>query len=331
MIKHFESVEEVLADESFQSWYFKESEEKVATWNNWLHQNPSYKSLVDEAVAFMLQLHIKENEVPSGKVDNAYGSLMAKINSIDEQEKPVFHLKNSRRWWWIAAAAVLVISAGLIFWQMTGATETIQTQYGQLGKHQLPDGSEVILNANSTVTLSNGWNGEKDREVWLKGEAFFSVAKTTRKARFIVHTDQLDVVVTGTRFNVSTRDGKTTVYLSEGSVFLNTKDGKQIAMLPGDFVEMRPDLFAKSTGDEESVLAWKDNKLSFFKTPLKDAIKTISEHYGVKVTLGNSELENRTVNGIMPNNNLDVLLQSLEAGMNLKITKTNNEIVISEP
>ncbi len=52
------------------------------------------------------------------------------------------------------------------------------------------------------------WKEGTSREVWLKGEAFFHVSKTPTKARFIVHTERFDVVVTGTQFNVMNRAGK---------------------------------------------------------------------------------------------------------------------------
>jgi ferric-dicitrate binding protein FerR (iron transport regulator) len=50
----------------------------------------------------------------------------------------------------------------------------------------------------------------------VKGEAF-SREKTSQKNRFIVHTGQLDVIVTGTQFNVSTREDKTSVLLTRAA------------------------------------------------------------------------------------------------------------------
>lgn len=83
------------------------------------------------------------------------------------------------------------------------------TQYGEQRVVELPDHSVVSLNANSTLRFRNDWSQANTlREVWLDGEAFFSVQKqegAAGPAKFIVHTNDLDVEVLGTRFNVSNR------------------------------------------------------------------------------------------------------------------------------
>ena len=155
-------------------------------------------------------------------------------------------------------------------------------------------------------------------------------AKTAHHNRFIVHTDQMDVIVTGTQFNVITRNDRSSVLLTEGSVTIRSKDGKEIMMKPGDFVEINNNGLEKKTANEEAILAWKENKLIFENTPMTEAAKLISEHYGIKVTLADQQVKERPLSGIMQNDNLGVLLKSLEA-MDLKITKKDNEIIISTP
>ena len=81
----------------------------------------------------------------------------------------------SRKRWWIGAvaAAVLILIGSFSFFNFFSPKPVIETQYGHLSQKELPDGSKVMLNANTTVTLSKDWKEGKDREVWLKGEAFF--------------------------------------------------------------------------------------------------------------------------------------------------------------
>jgi transmembrane sensor len=203
------------------------------------------------------------------------------------------------------------------------------TTYGEVRSNALPDGSTMILNANSNATLSNDWKDGNDREVWLNGEAFFKVAKTPQKSRFIVHAGDLDIIVTGTQFNVLNRDGKTTVLLTEGSVILHTKDGKELAMKPGDYVEMDRQLVELKQVKEDNILAWRENRLAFDNTSLKEAAQMISYHYGVKITLEDN-VSNVPLTGIMANNNLDDLLKAIEAVANVRITRTDKgEIIFS--
>jgi ferric-dicitrate binding protein FerR (iron transport regulator) len=78
----------------------------------------------------------------------------------------------------------------------------------------------------------------------------------------------------------------------------------------------------------DSVTAWKEHKLSFDNTSLKDVAAIIKEQYGVTVRLDGERVGEKTVSGIMPNNNLDVLLKALEATTEFKIVQRDDEISI---
>jgi ferric-dicitrate binding protein FerR (iron transport regulator) len=106
-----------------------------------------------------------------------------------------------------------------------GQNPEFKTAYGEIKEQQLPDATEVTVNANSRIICSKGWQDGKDREVWMKGEAFFHVRKTPLKSRFIVHTDHFAIIVTGTQFNAVNRGGRANVMLREGSVNLRTWEG----------------------------------------------------------------------------------------------------------
>jgi len=80
----------------------------------------------------------------------------------------------------------------------------------------------------------------------------------------------------------------------------------------------------------DSVIAWKDHKLSFYDTPLRDVVSIIKEQYGVTVRLDGKTVGNKTVSGIMPNDNLDVLLQSLEAIPDFQVIRRGAEIIIQD-
>jgi len=157
------------------------------------------------------------------------------------------------------------------------------------------------------------------------------VQKTPMKNRFIVHTKTMDIIVTGTQFNAVCRDDESSVLLTEGSVTLRTPDGREIHMKPGDFVQLENNIPARKPADQEKILAWKQAKLDFENTPMSEVEKIITRHYGIKVTLADASLANKTISGVMPNDNLDMLIQSLEATGEFRITKGNNEIIIAQP
>jgi ferric-dicitrate binding protein FerR (iron transport regulator) len=328
MEKNFLHVEDIIADERFQAWYYGTDKAKGAGWESVMAANPSLAGLVAEARDIMDSLSLKEKEVSVDQHATAHQKLMQSIAENEATRPRVVSLKRRRLWYW-AAAAVIVLTIGAAgFWANKASSEMVHTSFGEIREQSLPDGSKVTLNANSEITYSEGWDKGAEREVWLKGEAFFHVQKTPAKSRFVVHADQFDVIVTGTQFNVVNRDGKTNVMLTEGSVTIRTKDGKEIRMQPGDFVEINNQQPEKRNVPQENILAWRDKKLYFDNTPLRLAAKKIEEHYGVTVTLTDDSTGNRTISGMMPNDNLDVLLESLQS-LEFRVARNKNEIIIS--
>jgi transmembrane sensor len=322
---HYQSIEEVIADDRFQAWYYKNDEPKAEQWEEWLLQNQQYKGLVQESIAWMHEHQLNETEVSSEQVEAAFRKLSGSLNA------PVVNM-NRRKWWIPAAAAVIIfLIAGFIFWNKANDKTTLNSTYGAISHYSLPDGSQVTLNANSEITLSKEWEKGTDREVWLKGEAFFKVQKTPMKNKFIVHTNAMDIIVTGTQFNAIAREDESSVLLTEGSVTLRTHDGKEIHMKPGDFVKLENNMPSLQNADQDRILAWKQSRLDFEKTPINEVAKIISRHYGIKVTVSDKAVGESTISGIMPNDNLDVLIQALEGTGHYKVTKANNEIIISGP
>jgi transmembrane sensor len=324
MHSNFQTPEELLADESFYCWYFKNDQQAASQWENWMKENPAHRVLANEAANLLKTLRLREGEVPASQVGAAYKKLQQQIS------QPVPVVSMSRRRWWMTAAAVVVLAVAGIgaFKYLNAGKPSIETSYGQIKEQQLPDGSEVTLNAHSKISFSEGWKEGKDREVWLNGEAFFHVKKTPQRSRFIVHTSRFDIIVTGTQFNVVNRNGKTNVLLKEGSVIVHTKDGKEVYMKPGDFVEVNDEQLNKKQDGSNNILAWKEKKMVFENTCMKDVAKMIEEHYGVTVVLEDGAIATKEISGIMPNNNLETLLTTLEETLECKIERKGNDIII---
>lgn len=332
MDKNFSNIEDIIANEDFQAWYFRTDGKNRSQWEIWMAANPLQAALVAEAKEYLDQMVVAERELPQGQLDIAHERLMAGIAAAETrmpEQTSGGVIRKMKRWYWAAAAVVIVTMGGLLFLNYQSQNR-VATAFGELREQQLPDGSKVTLNANSAITYTKGWDKGNEREVWIKGEAFFHVAKTPAKSRFVVHTDRFDVVVTGTQFNVVNRDEKTNILLTEGSVILVTPDGNKHKMTPGEFVEVYNEQLQKKTGREENVLAWKDKKLFFENTPLHTALEKIQEIYGIRFTIGNANIGNKPISGILPNDNLNVLLDALEATNEFHVIRKDGEIIITE-
>jgi ferric-dicitrate binding protein FerR (iron transport regulator) len=329
MSKNYAGIEDLLCDETFLSWYFKTDVRAEQQWQQWIADNPDSSHRIQQAVDLLSSLTLKEESLTREQISRSEKLLLERIHRT-RKERPgrrIF-LQEKR---WIVAASIILLAAGIYGVQRWEERhQELHTVYGEVRANSLSDGTDVMINANSHIRCSSGWVDGKDREVWLTGEAFFHVRKTPLKSRFIVHADHFDVVVTGTRFNVINRQGKASVMLQEGSVTLRSEGGAELKMAPGDFVEYSNDGLVKRTVRTDSVIAWKEHKLSFDSTSLKDVAAIIEEQYGVKVRLASETVGNKTVSGIMPNDNLEVLLRSMEATTEFRVVRRGDEIIIQD-
>lgn len=326
MSKKYIGVEDLLLDETFLSWYFRTDDRCIRQWEAWMAADPQHRARARQAVAFLRSLTLDEKSITEEQITQSESRLLAAIREAGQRvvvpEGPqagsvlirrTLRIGTGRRVW-IAAATTILVAAGL--YTILGLPHTppiVHTAYGEIKENLLPDGSSVVVNADSKLTFSPGWKDGKDREVWLAGEAFFHVAKTPLKSRFIVHLNHFDVIVTGTQFNAVNRGQKANVMLKEGSVILHTDQGNELKMAPGDFVEYRNTGLQKKKARVDSVLAWKEHKLIFYGTPLRKLVEVIEEDYGVKVVLKGDSVGEKPIYGILSNDNLDVLLEALKA------------------
>jgi ferric-dicitrate binding protein FerR (iron transport regulator) len=231
----------------------------------------------------------------------------------------------------MAAAVILLLMSAVFYYQNYFIYTTFSTDYGMTRDILLEDGSEIILNANSSLKVPK--NLSSNREVWLQGEAFFSITKKADKARFIVHTNNLNVEVLGTKFNVSTRRKKTEVVLDEGSVKLTSSlpavQGP-LMMIPGDLVSLsdRDAGFKKKTVEPAKYSAWRNNLMVFEDAPLSAVAQEIEDYYGIEVEIANAALMKSQLTGTLPNNNLGIVLKSLSASLKVKIVREKNKVIL---
>ncbi len=317
------SPEEFLCDESFIDWIKSSDSNNAGRWEQWIEKNPGKQHLVDEAFELYKILYVKEFLRPEQLL-----SAEEKILETIEPAEPEVKVFSIRRWMVAAAVAAIFVAAALMF-NRGSRQEKIESHFGEIVKNILPDGSEVMLNANSRVRYNPGWDSTMEREVWIEGEAFFHVAKMAKHKRFIVHTDRFDVVVTGTQFSVVNKAEVSNVVLKEGSVTVEAKNGKVVYMRPGDFIELRDDALTQKKVTAEQALAWMEDKLFFDQTPLAEVIKVISEHYGVAIELADTGLSAETISGVIPNNNLDTVLKALGAVSDLSIERKGNHVLLT--
>jgi len=289
---------------------------------------------VTKALEIYTLLQSKEREIDSNLLQAEKMKLIHSIEKASQEKNIIHNIPRFIKTHWTAAAVLIIIAGGLIWLNFTNPI-SFSTEYGKKLDKTLPDGSIVKLNSHSSISFSKKFEQKNIREVWVKGEAFFQVQSTQKKTKFIVHLDKFDVEVTGTKFNVENLNGTSKVLLTEGSIKLLTKNGVEKILNPGDYVVIEKDETLNTTsilqkGKKENILAWVENKIVFDATTLSEAANMIQNIYGFKVIFKDNLLSNKKISGILPNDNLEVLLKALEATNDFKI-KTENKTITIEP
>ena len=216
------NIEDFLENDSFRKWAIENSEEKDERWAEFLKQNPAQKDTMDKAIILLRYLkNEKIDAVSSKSIKQQWREFRAVSFGKDEISTPrVFKMSYS---FWRIAASILLIG-GLVYWQNTQETEVVVGK-GRFYQVSLPDGSLVHLNANATLRYPTFWWFRNERNVLLNGNAYFEVKKG--KSTFVVHADNFEVKVLGTKFEVNTLPNRERVYLNEGSVSIWMPHKKQ--------------------------------------------------------------------------------------------------------
>lgn len=161
---------------------------------------------------------------------------------------------------------------------------TVATPRGGQYRLVLPDGSQVWLNAASSLRFPTSFSGA-ERRVELDGEGYFEVARRTDQP-FKVSLNGMEVEVLGTHFNIKAygdeKDIQTT--LLEGSVKIRT-DADQVLLRPGQqaLLEKSRDRITVGKADTEAAVAWKNGYFQFDNEDIASIMQKISRWYDVEI------------------------------------------------
>lgn len=216
---------------------------------------------------------------------------------------------------------------------------TIETPKGGQYQINLPDGSKVWLNAATTLKFPVAFTNVKQRKVELSGEAYFEIAKNP-KLPFIVKTQQQQVEVLGTHFNLSSYkdDSATKTTLLEGSVRVaavkvtsskNSSAKNQVTLVPGQQSETTTGSINVKNVDTEEAIAWKNGQFMFKNEPLKEVMKKISRWYNVTIDYNGSFSDIAIGGSVSKFTNLQEVLDVLELTAKIKFKVEANKITVS--
>lgn len=208
-------------------------------------------------------------------------------------------------------------------------TQTLQTPRGKDFKIVLSDGTEVWLNAESTLIYPSRFTGDT-RIVELNGEAYFKVAKDIEHP-FIVKTQKLETQVLGTGFNVHAyQSSEPHITLVEGKVAIKSQY-YHIMLKPGENALLKEDGSIRvQEVDTHCYTAWTEGYFYFDNAPLKDIMQELGRWYNLTIEINNPKAINYHFNfWANRNDNIEYVIDLLNELGKVKASLRENTLTIN--
>jgi ferric-dicitrate binding protein FerR (iron transport regulator) len=373
-------VEDFVMDDSFQNYCLGKDDQDALFWKAWINDNPQKIETVRQAKKILLLLNGNNDSrsyrrdfqkfkdrfykhLQKGK-DEAVVDISEEflINKPGNKKRLLFIYAGS-----IAACFLLML---VLFYQQGPQPESLAKEFvsnpkliysslpGERKSFQLADGSVVTLNGGSRLEVSKDFNLAK-REISLKGEAYFSVTHNALKP-FIIHTDNINVKVLGTEFDVKAYPGDRTTetILIKGSVEVTVHDRpeEKIVLKPRHkLIIQNEGIAAKDISDtvlkahkaireklqvqnvmlsstDSSVIetSWKDNRLTFNNETLAEVAVKLERWYGIQVSVAGDIADKYHYTAIFENESLNETLKALQLSLFFHYRIEDDKVLITK-
>ncbi len=236
----------------------------------------------------------------NAETDSSFTEIQKKIGQRKQSKvRPL----NTKRWWMGIAASVVILFG--VFSLLRDTIVSVETGFGEKQTIVLLDGSEVILNSKSTITYNEDtW--KDNRTLSLSGEAYFKVAKGST---FTVETNNGEVKVLGTQFNVNSTQDLFEVVCYEGKVGVSSHN-EAIVLLPTHTVRRINGDAIETWQVAETKPYWTRGESAFKSVPLKYVITALESEYDVTFNVDNVDT-NMIFTGSFPHDNINTALQTV--------------------
>ena len=281
-------------------------------------ERQAFEQLPDYEINVKIVEAAKQFKAPEFSQDAVYHNLKARLAS---QKTPVYQLNSYRFLYRIAAVLIIALSG---YFYIQSQNIEVHTQAGQHLVVNLPDQSEVVLNAASSIRY-NKFLWRLKRGLSLDGEAFFKVQKGSQ---FDVKTGQGVVSVVGTQFDVKSRPNVFEVKCFEGIVRVQSQ-GQTRLLTRGKAVKLANQaLIAFNTNKSQP--EWLKGQSRFNSTPLSEVLDELSRQYNIKIITQNVDTQQLYTGGFAHDN----LTQALKAvtepfGLQFRINQSQKTVNIS--
>jgi transmembrane sensor len=290
----------------------------------WLNRETSDENLVSlketEGFKTIEKIAHYSSQIETPKVNVAKALENFKLKKQNTAKKGKVIQFNFKKLYKYAAAVVLLFTTS--YFLLFNNNSAFKTTLAQTKSFNLPDNSEVVLNANSEISyLKKEW--EKKRSLTLKGEAYFRVQKGKK---FTVNTRLGKVTVLGTQFNVKERENYFEVKTYEGLVRVTYKD--TVVVLPkGSLFKVVNGVVNAENAFDIYEKSWLQKESNFKSTSLGFVLAEIENQFDYKIETTNIDLDVLYTGGFT-HTDINIALQSVTIPLQLSYKIVGKKITL---
>jgi len=232
----------------------------------------------------------------------------------------------NRQYLTLAASFIglLLVVSGL--WYDNSLKHEILNESEGISLVKLPDGSTIQLNQGSSISYKDSWFSGFNRNITLKGKAFFDIAKNPNQ-EFTVTTRQINVTVLGTQFMLNQKGNRTQFVHKEGKVRLEgtaientilvSKPGQQIIVENNEIV-------TNNIVDNNLYVSWTNEKIHFDGCSVEQVLQMLDDSYGLKTEVIDREFLQKQLMGSAPSDDPELIVRALSQILESEIIIKNN-------
>ena len=308
-------------DEMAALWFVKAQDGMSAseknTFEKWLHVNPKHQ-----------------------KAYTRFEALWSELDALAPTSKRACSKKRIQPWWGYASACVAaVFMIVFVQWQTWSArpefTQVMSTPVGSMREYALQDGTTLFLDTDTKVKVE--YYKQKRLVTLDQGQIVLHVSKDKARPLF-VETQNVQVRVTGTRFEVRNVDKHVRITVEEGSVEVSHKSQDDGTILTLANLHAKDQLtldeqgfvLTSSTFQNNLIAPWRSGRLVFDQTPLKEVLFEFERYGAKKAVIDSPKLASMTLSGSFEIERYASFLELLPKVLPLKIAKVGDKIVLEQ-
>lgn len=316
--------DDFILDDSFINFATNKNQLDVIKWEKWFSHDPENKEIALEAKILISHLRFKKQEISTDIVNDNWFKLKDRLNLnkiiLPTNKNNIFKRK---LWQYAVAGSLILFFVSTIYYlSIIPECENVDDYHeiivakGEIKKIFLPDSTLVFINADSKLKYSNCF-GKKQREVFLVGEASFDV-KYDAKKPFIVHTQENDITVLGTVFNVFAYSNENIfrASLERGKISVSHNDDETIELEVNQTYLLTIDNNKTEILESENVQSyssWKDGKIVVRNLQFNDIMRKLERSHNVIFDLQNEKIENCRFTGTFTtDDDINTILQVIK-------------------